>query len=634
MQRARFVWALACSSALLACERADVTPESDPEGVAAIERFFADFTAEWVRNNPDLAVATRYFQGEEQAALDRQLTPRTRAWRLQRIALARRGLAELADFEVASLSDAQRVSAEVMRLQLQTIVDEEPFLDYQFPLEQMNGANVDLPDALTVTHPLASEQDARSYVSRLGQVAERMREAIAEAGRLEAAGFLPPRFIVETTIAQMEQFVEPAPEENPLVTTLATKAAAVTGIGEPLRDSLVRDAARIVSADVYPAWREAIATLRRQLPATTNAAGIGRLPGGDEAYGYALARYTTTDLSAEEIHAIGLREVARIEAEMDTLLEEVGLAEGTIAERVAELKRRLAYSVDAEGRARIMSDIEDILADALRRSDELFGVMPRSPVVARPFPEFTWATAAASYTAPPLDGSRPGLFQMPLRPDQLTRFGLRSLVYHETVPGHHFQIALANEDATLPRFRQIRAFGTISATTEGWALYAEHLAAEAGWYEGDVEGRIGQLDNQLFRARRLVVDTGIHAMGWTRQQALDYGIDEPSEVDRYVVWPGQACSYMIGQLRIIELRERAREAWGPRFSLAEFHDVGPRPRIGPAGRARERDRALARPRAPRLTRPRLQAGSVSGDRPKAAATCSTAGRCDSCARKQ
>jgi uncharacterized protein (DUF885 family) len=199
--------------------------------------------------------------------------------------------------------------------------------------------------------------------------------------------------------------------------------------------------------------------------------------------------------------------------------------------------------------------------------------MPSSPVVARPYPEFRWPNAAASYTAPPLDGSRPGVFQMPLRPDQLTRFALRSLVYHETVPGHHFQIALANEDTSLPRFRQMRAFGTISATTEGWALYAEHLAAENGWYEGDVEGLIGQLESQLFRARRLVVDTGLHAMRWTRRQALDYGIDEPSEVDRYVVYAGQACSYMIGQLRIIELRERAREALGTRFSVADFHDV-------------------------------------------------------------
>jgi uncharacterized protein (DUF885 family) len=570
MRRARFLFTAAV---LAACGRSDAPAEEDAGGVAAIEAFFEDFTAEWVRGNPDLAVASRYFQGEEQAALDRQLTPRTRAWELERIALARRGLEQLAGFDLESLPDAERVSADVMRLQLQSVVDREPYLDYEFSLEQMNGANVQLPNALTVTHPMTSETDARTYVDRLGQMGERMREAVAEAERRADAGILPPRFIVEITVAQMEQFVAPAPADNPLVTSLAQKAAAVPEIGAPVRDSLVERASEIVAEDIYPAWRDAIALLQAQLPSTTADAGLWRLEGGDEAYASALRRFTTTDLTAEEIHEIGLREVARIEARMDSLFRQVGLAEGSINERVEQLRERLAYPVSDAGRSAIMADIDELLADALVRSGELFRTMPSSPVVARPYPEFRWANAAASYTAPPLDGSRPGVFQMPLRPDQLTRFALRSLVYHETVPGHHFQIALANEDTSLPRFRQMRAFGTISATTEGWALYAEHLAAENGWYEGDVEGLIGQLESQLFRARRLVVDTGLHAMRWTRQDALDYGIDEPSEVDRYVVYAGQACSYMIGQLRIIELRERAREALGARFSVADFHDV-------------------------------------------------------------
>jgi uncharacterized protein (DUF885 family) len=154
----------------------------------------------------------------------------------------------------------------------------------------------------------------------------------------------------------------------------------------------------------------------------------------------------------------------------------------------------------------------------------------------------------------------------------MTKFGLRSTVYHETVPGHHFQLALELEDSSLPRFRQLRVFGTISALTEGWALYAERIAAESGWYDGDPEGLLGQLNFELFRARRLVVDTGLHAKHWTRQQAIDYGI-EPSEVERYVVYPGQACSYMIGELKIIELRDKAKKALGDQFSLQQFHDT-------------------------------------------------------------
>ena len=232
----------------------------------------------------------------------------------------------------------------------------------------------------------------------------------------------------------------------------------------------------------------------------------------------------------------------------------------------------LRYPPTPEGRERIMADIDEILADALQRTHASFDVRPETPVVAQPYPEFRWANAAASYSSPPADGSRPGIFQMPLRPNRMTTFGLRTLVYHETVPGHHFQIALATENADLPDFRRIRAFGNLSGSSEGWALYAERFAAEDGWYEGDPAGLLGQLSASLWRARRLVVDTGLHAMGWTRQQGIDYGI-EASEVERYVVYPGQACAYMIGQLELVDLRERARSALGDRFSIREFHNV-------------------------------------------------------------
>jgi uncharacterized protein (DUF885 family) len=197
-------------------------------------------------------------------------------------------------------------------------------------------------------------------------------------------------------------------------------------------------------------------------------------------------------------------------------------------------------------------------------------------VVAQAFPSFREANAAANYNAPAPDGSRPGVFQYPRRVEKMTKFGLRSTVYHETVPGHHFQIALETENTALPDFRKLRAFGGISAFSEGWGLYAERLAAESGWYGNDggddIGGLLGQLDAELFRARRLVVDTGLHAMHWTRQQSIDYGI-EASEVERYAAMPGQACSYMIGELKIIELREKARQALGDRFSIREYHDV-------------------------------------------------------------
>jgi uncharacterized protein (DUF885 family) len=255
---------------------------------------------------------------------------------------------------------------------------------------------------------------------------------------------------------------------------------------------------------------------------------------------------------------------------MGKVLTRLGRVQGTLKERTNALERELAYPNTDEGRAAIMADIERILRDAEKRSAALFAETPKAPVIAQPYPPFRWASAAASYSFPAPDGSRPGTFQIPLRPSQLTRYGLRTLVYHETVPGHHFQIALEQENRALPRFRQLRAYGFISAYGEGWALYAERLAAEAGWYEGDPQGLLGQLEAELFRARRLVVDTGLHTKHWTREQAIAYGIG-PSEVERYVVFPGQACSYKLGQLKILELRDRARRALGERYSPKEFH---------------------------------------------------------------
>jgi uncharacterized protein (DUF885 family) len=542
------------------------------EAPAAIDDFFSAFTAQWVRANPNLAISTGYFDGDEQNRLEQQVTPLTLEQEQRIIALAHEGLAQLDRYDLAQESDTVRISADVMRWSLQRVIDNEAFLDYEFPLQQMNGANVGLVNQLTVVHPLRSANDAENYLTRLQLLDDRMREATSEAARRAGTGIVPPTFILQTTIDQMDRFISDSPRDNPLATTLFSKTSDVEGLTEDQRIQLLERAATIVADEVYPAWREAIGELQSQLPRSSNDAGLWAIEGGDAYYAAQLKRFTTTELNAEEIHQIGLREVARIEAQMDTLMRQIGLHEGTVEERSAILQQRLAYADSDEGRAALMDDIEVYLRDAEARAESLFDNRPTTPVIAQPYPEFRWANAAASYTSPPLDGSRPGIFQMPLRLDRLSNFTLRTLVYHETVPGHHFQIALITENDQLPRFMQIRAFGGISASSEGWALYAERLAAEEGWYEDDIEGLLGQLDSELFRARRLVVDTGLHAKQWTRQQAIDYGIP-PSEVDRYVVYPGQATSYMIGQLRIIELRERAREALGERFSMQDFHNV-------------------------------------------------------------
>ena len=537
-----------------------------------IDRFFDAYADEWVQADPGLAVALRYFSGATQDALDRQLTPQTQAYRGARVRLAKQGLRKLATFDRRSMSDTQRVSAELMQWQLQRTVLAEPYLDYHFPLDQFRGVNVALVEALTLRHPLSAPRDAENYVARLGQVRLRMGEAVREARRLAAKKRLPPRFIIDATLDSMRKFVAMTPSDNPLAASFDTRMQSIAGLDAAQRHKLRDQAVVLVESEVYPIWREAIAMLESLRTRATDEAGLWRFPDGEAAYTEALRRFTTTDMTPEEIHGEGLRLVASIESRMDELLRSLGRAEGPVQERMEQLRADLGYPAPAsdESRARIMLDVNGYLKDALERSAKLFDRLPKASVVAQPFPRFREAGAAANYNAAPLDNSRPAVFQFPLRPQNMTQLGLRTLVYHETVPGHHFQIALEQENAALPKFRRARAFGGISAYSEGWALYAEELAAESGWYDGDPQGLLGQLDDALFRARRLVVDTGLHAKRWTRQQAIDFGI-EASEVERYVVNPGQACSYMIGKLKILELRKRAQQALGEKFSLRRFH---------------------------------------------------------------
>jgi uncharacterized protein (DUF885 family) len=543
-----------------------------PAQSRTIDEFFSDYTARWMRTNPNLAAATRYFTGAEQERFERELTPLTREYRTSRATLAQEGLVELRAFDRAQLTEPQRVSAELLEWYLDMLVQGERYADYSFPLEQNGGVNVGLVSALTVSHPVLNERDAANYIAKLALVPQRMNEAIVEAERLAAQGLIPPRFILAATITQMRQFVSPPPAENPFVTAFSEKMANLASLSGERRSELRAQAEGVVASSVYPAWQRAIATLEPLLAKTTDEAGLARFKGGADAYAYALKRFTSTALTADQIHQIGLTRVAEIEREMDAILRRLGRSEGTVKERIAKLKAELAYPLTDEGRSRLMADLDVMIRDAERRAAPMFARTPRAPVVAQPYPRFREANAAASYSSPAPDGSRPGTFQIPLRPERMTKFGLRTLVYHETVPGHHFQLALELENTSLPRFRQVRAFGGIAAFSEGWGLYAEKLAAESGWYDGDLEGYLGQLDGELFRARRLVVDTGLHTKGWTRQQAIDYGI-EASEVERYVMNPGQACAYMIGQLKLIELRDKARTALGGQYSPMAFHDV-------------------------------------------------------------
>ena len=540
---------------------------------APFEVWSENFAADWVRRSAEWATSSQYFSGDEQAAFERQLTPQTKQRREQTRELANAGLAQLAVYEAGrKLTAVQQLEASTLRWSLQSTVAAEPFEDHGFVFNQLGGPQVRIVNFMTQTHPLRNAADIDAYLARLAQVADRLDEGIIRARAAAAQDLLPPRFILERSRTQVQTFMRAALSENDLVTALARRTETLDAVPTDVRQQAVASATQQMRDTILPAYARVLAFLDSIAPRTTADAGLWRLPNGAAAYAQTLANFTTTTLTADEIHTLGLREVARIEAEMDAVLRKDGRLEGSVQTRMTALGAALQPPAEPDPRPALIAQFADMVRDSQRRSQALFNLQPKAPVEVRRVPALTEKTAAAHYTTPAPDGSRPGIFWAPLPGPTFNIPAMRSLTVHEAVPGHHFQLAIQQEQTDLPRWRQRRIFGGGSAHSEGWALYAERLAIDEGWYVDDPHALLGALDSQLFRARRLVVDTGLHAKKWTREQAIDYGISA-QEVERYVSNPGQACAYMIGMLHILSLRDEAMKSQGAKFDIKAFHDV-------------------------------------------------------------
>jgi uncharacterized protein (DUF885 family) len=564
--------ALAAGTALSLRAGYSAAAEMPAEAANAEFDTWADaFAADWVRQSAERVTFSQYFKGAEQEALERQLTPNTADRRAKGRELARAGLARVVAFEAGTLSPSQRAGAATLRWSLQRTLAAEPFEDHNFVFSQMGGPQVGLVSFMSEAHPMRKPSDVEAFVERLRQVDARMDEATARARAAAAKGLLPPRFILERARTQVQAFLAPAPAENLFVQALGRRSENISGLAPEARQRAVAEATQLVAERIKPAWQRVEAFMNDIHPRTNADAGLWRLPDGDKAYAQALATFTTTNLSAEEIHAIGLREVARIESEMDAVLTAMGRLDGTVKERMEKLEAELQPPAEPDPRPGLIAKHTEYVKDNIRRSQSFFNLQPKAPVEVRREPALTEKTAAAHYSTPAPDGSRPGVFWAPLPGPQFGIARMRSLAVHEAVPGHHFQLAIQQEQTSLPLWRQRRVFSGGSAHSEGWGLYAERLAIDNNWYQGDPVALLGALDSQLFRARRLVVDTGLHAKKWTREQAISYGIGA-QEVERYVVNPGQACAYMIGMLRMLQLRDEAQKKLGAKFNVKAFHD--------------------------------------------------------------
>jgi uncharacterized protein (DUF885 family) len=546
----------------------------------SFDTFVDSLAADWMRANPRAATSQQYFSGKEQDVLDGQLTaedaqyglPLDSAALAALVARARNALDHLKTFRPASLTAVQRVSAASLEWQLQDAIHMADYSEQRFVFDQFRGLHVSLVNFLSQVHPLRNPRDVENYLARLRRVAPVLDEGIDAARRRAAKGTIPPTFILQATIEGIDRFLAAAAADNVLVTSLAERSRSTAALAPQVRAGAIDSARAIVETEIRPSFSRVRALLAEELPLAGDDAGLWRLPHGAGAYAAALHVNTTTELSADKIHQLGLREVVRIEAQMDEQLRALGYTEGSVAQRYKALEKSVQPAPQPDPRPQLLQREVEILRDAESRAVTLFDLRPRAPVQLLREPPFTEKNAAAHYSSPAPDGSRPGTVWTPLPGPEYGILEMRTLIYHEGVPGHHFQIALQQESTELPGFRRKRVFGGLSAFAEGWALYAEQLAVEADWYRGDPAGRVGQLYDELFRARRLVVDTGLHAKHWTRQQAIDYGIPV-AEVERYVVMPGQACAYKVGQLEILAQRAKAQKALGAKFSMKRFHDL-------------------------------------------------------------
>ncbi|MEM1110299.1 MAG: DUF885 domain-containing protein [Pseudomonadota bacterium] len=453
---------------------------------------------------------------------------------------------------------------------------------FGYRVNQLSGVNIQLPAMLTDAHKIEGEKSIRRYVKRLHEFGRVIDETTQRVQDDREAGILPPDFIVDKTLVGLRAFADPAPAENLLVTSLDRRMADLDLSDEQMA-AYLGDAAAAVESSVLPAYGRLIALFEDMRLETDSRAGIWRLPKGEAIYAAALRSFTTTDLTADEIHELGLAEIARIEAEMDAILIDEGLSEGTVAERIGILSADPTnlFSNDEEGRLEMIAYLEELDLALMDDIGNYFDTLPDDALEIVRVPVYAEQSSSTGYYVPAaLDGSRPGRFFLNQRDTaELPRFALPTLMYHEGSPGHHFQSALGQKMEGVPFLRTVPLF---AAHVEGWALYGERVVAlDMGVYEDDPLGNLGRLQMELFRATRLAVDTGIHARRWSLQEAFDFlkaktGLPDgrvEREVERYAANPGQATAYKTGQLAIIQMRKDAEAALGERFDLGAFHDA-------------------------------------------------------------
>ncbi|WP_351075410.1 DUF885 domain-containing protein [Shewanella sp. CAL98-MNA-CIBAN-0140] len=498
-------------------------------------------------------------------------------------------LGQLNDIDAASLSSSDKISLNAIISEVKGALLPAQIVNYgnvlgeygvwflPYAVNHLSGLQIEFPGYMEDKFAVTNTAEANAYLTRLNIYPAAMGTLVDKLNHDVAMGVIPPDFVIDNTLRGLRSQISGPANMHPLVTSFNAKLNAAK-----MADSaaLVSSAAELVDTKYYAATRQLIMALEAVRPKATHDAGIGRLPQGAKLYKALIQHLGNSNRTADDIHQLGLTEVARISTEMDGLLKEVGYVDGSVGERMQVLLNdpQYLYPNTPEGKQKLMADIDADLALVNAKLPDWFGLLPNQDVAIAAVPASRAAsTSGAFYDAPSQDGSRKGTFWISLYDTaSLPSYSLQTLTYHETNPGHHLQTIIGLSD-------ELPLMSTVfysNAAGEGWALYAERLAAEMGIYANDPIDNIGRLQSELHRAVRLVVDTGMHAKGWSREQAIDYAIategihlsEATGEIERYAVWPGQALGYKLGELKILELRKKAKQVLGDKFDIKVFHD--------------------------------------------------------------
>jgi uncharacterized protein (DUF885 family) len=567
----------ATSPSIGAAAQAAISP-----GAAQLGALLDDFMQRNLRRSPEMATSLGLDKGAlaaekfllDDRSLTRSALDKTENYERQKqlAAIDRQALSGLDAVNYDTIAYVQDIEAEADRqFNYGGSGSGAPYV-----LSQESGAYQSVPDFLDTQHAIETATDAEAYLARMSAFAKAMDQEAEQVRHDAGAGVVPPDFILNTTLLQMKRFADTPSDQATLVSSVARRAK-----DKGIAGDWGGRAARLYDDEVLPALRRQMAQLEGLRPRAVHDAGVARLPKGEAYYAVSLKAATTTDLTPAEVHRLGLEQVAMLNARLDEALKAQGMTKGAPWERLRALfaDPRFLYPNTDAGKARLIADLNVKVQTVQAKLPAWFGTLPKAKVEIRRVPPAIEAGASSNYQSGTLDGARPGAYYIVLRDTaEDPSWLMPTLTYHEAIPGHHLQGSLQRE-ANLPLIRKQLWF---DAYGEGWALYAEQLADEMGMYDADPFGRIGYMHDALLRAARMVMDTGLHSQGWSREQAIRYFVENQgdpessavSEVERYCAWPGQACSYMIGKLEWLRLRQLAKDRMGARFDIRTFHDAG------------------------------------------------------------